>query len=291
MNYLEFVPEDIVINVLLDYLSEGDMVNILQFTSITIHKNILLRLTKIFDEDALYDLFNKYRNNISYEKIINILYDYTEKIVDTNELIRERLTRKEGESRSDMQMRLLSTPRFGDPQLIASKYIKDKYTLSESELFFKLLLIVNFPEIYKKINLIIHVLENNNPRYHFYTSIVKLFLLIKQQEDIQVHGMLFGIEGTPQFDKQYFDTLNTYLAYISTGEIVSYNLKLYKKIPILIVFINYFERVLLSGRINNKSINRISERMYNELPLVIKNKEFISNILLNPLKYKKLFYL
>lgn len=296
MNYLEYLSNDLIENVLLEYLNIDDMDNILQFVDEYIHKVILLKTIKSIyetdDANKIYYLFVKYRDDIGYDKIIHIMVDFAIIVWQTRDA-EEELSLKPNESISDNFMRRLNSPKIGDPVMTAINYIEQNNGLEESELFFRVLLLKFYPIAYKKINLVIHILGNNSPRYYLFASIMKLNLLIQQEESKIEDLMGFGDEeGSITLDEKYLPMLELYYDYINTGETTAHKITLYKNIPILIVFMYYFERQLRNPtKLNLKSIEHISERMYKELPLKIKDKTFISNILINSNKYKKLLHI
>ena len=131
-------------------------------------------------------------------------------------------------------------------QIMILDIISDSFIKEHTEyFFFKLILIVYHPEMYKKINMVIHLLGNNKPKYYLLSAIVTFNNLYNEIKTSK--------------EKLYIDMLNLYKKYINTGDIEPIKLKLYKNTNIVDIF-QYFERELIWYNTfrtnNNSSINK-----------------------------------
>jgi len=107
-------------------------------------------------------------------------------------------------------------------QIMILDIISDSFIKEHTEYFFKLILIVYHPEMYKKINMVIHLLGNNKPKYYLLSAIVIFNNLYKEIKTSK--------------EKLYIDMLNLYKKYINTGDIEPIKLKLYKNNNIVDIF-------------------------------------------------------
>lgn len=251
MNYLFYLPEELII-IISNYVKSNSFMGFCKLFSIDMNKKILLNLSyNIFKDVKFYNKFTKLHNNLNnheglFYKVLEILkYSFKKLPVFKNN--------KYYDSMQDGIM------------LITRNYFK-------SEFIFKIILRSYYPEMYKKINLIIHIF-GNNPRYILLDQIyefMELYELMKMKKDFSLPVEI--------------------LDYINTGKLPTKKFILYKEYPILISFLLYFEKIINLGSDDDNITNIIVNKFHRKLGIYLRinDKRFIKNMLKNPRDYRLL---
>ncbi len=279
--YFDVIPEDIINYILLNYIPQSDIINFVAILNEEFNRKILERSTRT------YAYMKKFKpKNISWTQLLIIEFDLDYHIVKYESLTFTQLMEN---------LSLL----LENKSVLAMNDIRKKYPKELYELLFKSLTHMYSPLLASKINVVIHILGNNDPWYQLLRIAYTIDdydknLDIEIDEDQQEYSD-DEREKMEKNAKLYEDRVDKYYRYVFDGKLMDMSIGQISltRFPILLIYLNYLDQLNNLKKTGNPIvIDNIAKRLTKDLPIKLdtpkNNQHFIIHTLEHPEIMKRL---
>jgi hypothetical protein len=261
--YFDLIPEELIKYVIFSYLDHTSMIDLIS----VLNEDFNMRLLSTSSSE----LIEKYKpTNITWSQITTIFVDL-------------ELTKDEEERLkfSDIMESLGFFMKHDLSQATVPLFkMKVKYPKELSEFMFKIYTKLD-SEISDKINLIIHILGNNNPWYYLYKNIIQIKSDYEHLQDDDEDQQEYSDDEVEKIEKDrkiYEDRVDLFYNYVTANVISDKNISLgnvsVKRLPILLVYLYYMEQLILFDKpVDPKQANAIAKVMISKLSIKLDNKQ------------------